>query len=97
VLSTAAFDFAGRYGFRFDADFKREKVGDLSTELVRHFWDAFAQNAKANLFIRSEYGSNDHHRAEGMFKAVARSVRMACEPDPRQAVGAGPPSTKGSL
>lgn len=95
VLTTAAFDFAGRYGFRFDAVFAREKVGDLSTELVRHFWDAFAQNAKANLFIRSEYGDNDHHRAEGIFKAVARSVRTACEPDPR--AGTGPPSTKGRL
>lgn len=95
VLTTVAFDFSGRYGFRFDADFKREKIGDLSTELIRHFWDAFAQNAKVNLFIRSEYGGNDHHRAEGMFKAVARSVRMACAPDPRG--GTRPPSTKGRL
>lgn len=95
ALTTAAFDFSGRYGFRFDAGFKRERIGDLSSELIEHFWDAFAQNAKANLFIRSEYGRNDHHKAEGMFKAVARSIRMACEPDPRR--GARIPSTKGRL
>jgi imidazoleglycerol phosphate dehydratase HisB len=95
VLTTAAFDFSGRYGFRFDAGFAREKIGDLSAELIRHFWDAFAQNSRSNLFIRSEYGYNDHHRAESIFKAAARSIRMACEPDPR--AGAGPPSTKGSL
>jgi imidazoleglycerol-phosphate dehydratase len=95
VLTTAAFDFAGRYGFRFDAEFKREKIGDLSSELIEHFWSAFAQNARANLFIKSEYGRNDHHRAEGIFKAVARAVRMACEPDPRRA--GATPSTKGKL
>lgn len=95
VLATAAFDFAGRYGFRFDVGFSREKIGDLSSELIEHFWDAFAQNAKANLFIRTEYGRNDHHKAESVFKAVARSVRMACEADGR--LGARLPSTKGKL
>lgn len=95
VLTTVAFDFSGRYGFRFDADFRREKIGDLSSELIVHFWDAFAQNARANLFIRSEYGRNDHHRSEAIFKAVARSIRMACELDPRR--GMEIPSTKGRL
>lgn len=95
VLTTAAFDFSGRYGFRFDAAFKRDRIGDLSSELIEHFWDAFAQNARANLFIRSEYGRNDHHRSEGIFKAVARSIRTACEPDPRR--GTEIPSTKGRL
>lgn len=95
VLATAAFDFAGRYGFRFDAAFKREKIGDLSSELIEHFWDAFAQNARANLFIKAEYGHNDHHAAEAIFKAVARAICMACEPDPRRAGAL--PSTKGRL
>jgi imidazoleglycerol-phosphate dehydratase len=95
ALSTVAFDFAGRYGFRFDAGFKREKIGDLSSELVGHFWDAFAQNAKANLFVKSEYGRNDHHVAEGIFKATAKAIRMACEFDGR--LGGQLPSTKGRL
>jgi imidazoleglycerol-phosphate dehydratase len=95
ALATAAFDFGGRYGFRFDAEFKRETIGDLSSELLEHFWDAFAQNAKANLFIKSEYGRNDHHVAEGIFKATAKAVRMACEPDKR--LGNQLPSTKGRL
>ena len=95
ALATAAFDFGGRYGFRFDAEFKREKIGDLSSELLEHFWDAFAQNAKANLFVKSEYGRNDHHIAEGIFKATAKSIRMACEFDER--LGGQLPSTKGKL
>ena len=95
TLSTVAFDFAGRYGFRFDAEFKREKIGDLSSELLEHFWDAFAQNAKANLFIKSEYGRNDHHKAEGIFKAAAKAIRAACELDRRLAGRL--PTTKGRL
>lgn len=95
ALSTVAFDFGGRYGFRFDAAFKREKIGDLSSELIEHFWDAFAQNSRANLFVKSEYGRNDHHIAEGIFKAAARSIRMACEIDSRR--GKALPSTKGRL
>ena len=95
ALATVAVDFAGRYSFRFECDFKREKIGDLSTELVEHFWDAFAQNAKANLFIKVEYGENEHHKVEAIFKAAARAIRMACGIDP----GAMDqiPSTKGEL
>ncbi len=95
VLTTVAIDFAGRYSYRFDCDFKREKVGDLPTELVSHFWDSFAQNAKVNLFIKVEYGENDHHKIEAIFKAVARAIRMACELDKRAINQI--PSTKGKL
>lgn len=95
ALATVAIDFSGRYAFGYRADFAREKVGDLSTELVRHFWDAFAQNAKVNLFIKSEYGLNDHHIAEGVFKAVTKAIRIACNIDER--LGDQLPSTKGSL
>jgi len=93
--ATVACDFSGRYSFRFDAEFKREKINDLSTELLEHFWDAFAQNAKLNLFIKSEFGRNDHHIAEGIFKATARAMKMACERDDR--LGGQLPSTKGKL
>jgi len=94
-LATVAIDFAGRYSFRFECNFKREKVGDLSTELIKHFWDAFAQNAKANLFIKVEYGENEHHKIEAIFKAVSRAIRMACELDQRAINQI--PSTKGKL
>lgn len=95
ALATVAIDFAGRYSFTFQCEFEREKVGGLSTELVFDFWDAFAQNAKANLFIRVENGRNDHHKIEAIFKAVARAVRMACTLDERSALTV--PSTKGAL
>lgn len=81
ALATVAIDFAGRYSFRFDCEFRRKMVGDLPTELVSHFWDAFTQNAKVNLFIKVEYGQNTHHKIEAIFKAVARAIRMAAEFD----------------
>lgn len=83
ALITVAVDFAGRYSFQFDCLFAREKVGDLSTELVPHFWDAFAQNAKINLYIKAERGFNEHHKIEGIFKATAHAISMACQIDPR--------------
>ncbi len=95
ALATVVIDFAGRYSFRFDCDFKREKVGDLSTELIKHFWDAFAQNAKVNLYIKVENGENEHHKIEAIFKATARTIRMACEIDERAKNII--PSTKGIL
>lgn len=95
ALATVAIDFAGRYSFRFECPFVREKVGDLSTELVKHFWDAFAQNSKVNLFIKVEYGENEHHKIEVIFKAVARAIRMATELDKRAINQI--PSTKGKL
>lgn len=95
ALATVAIDFAGRYSFRFDCPFIKEKVGDLSTELIKHFWDVFAQNANVNLFIKVEYGENEHHKIEAIFKATARSIRMACEIDERMKDQV--PSTKGRL
>ncbi len=95
ALATVAIDFAGRYSFRFECPFVREKVGDLSTELVKHFWDAFAQNAKVNLYIKVENGENEHHKIEAIFKATARAIRLACDIDPR--MKGQIPSTKGKL
>lgn len=95
ALATAAIDFAGRYAFTFKCSFKREKVGDLPTELVYDFWDALAQNAKANLFVKVENGRNDHHQIEAIFKATARAIRMACTIDPKSSSKI--PSTKGVL
>ncbi|MBI2593403.1 imidazoleglycerol-phosphate dehydratase [Candidatus Daviesbacteria bacterium] len=95
ALATVAIDFAGRYSFRFDCQFINPKVGDLNTDLIWHFWDAFAQNAKVNLYIKVENGRNDHHIAEAMFKAVARAIRMAIQIGPRAKNQI--PSTKGRL
>ena len=95
VLATAVVDFSGRISFKFDCPFNREKVGDLSTELVYDFWDAFVQNAKINLYIKVENGKNDHHKIEAIFKACARAMRMACETDER--IKNIIPSTKGVL
>ncbi|MDP1722484.1 MAG: imidazoleglycerol-phosphate dehydratase HisB [Candidatus Gottesmanbacteria bacterium] len=95
AVATVAVDFAGRYAFTLDCPFSREKVGDLPTELVYDFWDAFAQNAKVNLFIKVENGRNDHHKIEGVFKATARAIRMACGWDERAINQL--PSTKGTL
>jgi imidazoleglycerol phosphate dehydratase HisB len=95
VLATVAIDFAGRNSFTFQCEFSRERVGDLSTELIYDFWDAFAQNAKANIFIKIENGRNDHHKIEAIFKAMARAIRMACEFDKRSLLEV--PSTKGVL
>ncbi|PIQ73397.1 imidazoleglycerol-phosphate dehydratase [Candidatus Roizmanbacteria bacterium CG11_big_fil_rev_8_21_14_0_20_36_8] len=94
-LATVAVDFAGRYTFNLQCDFVRENVGDLSTELVYDFWDAFAQNAKANIYIKVENGRNDHHKIEAIFKAMARACRIACEVDERSKLEF--PSTKGVL
>ena len=95
ALATAAIDFAGRYSFHFECPFIREKVGDLSTELIKHFWDAFAQSAKVNLYIKVENGENEHHKIEAIFKATACAIRMACEIDER--IRNEIPSTKGKL
>lgn len=95
ALATIAVDFAGRYSFQFNCPFIREKVGDLSTELISHFWDAFTQNAKINLHIRVENGMNEHHKIEGIFKAAARAIRTACEIDTRAKNEIS--STKGKL
>lgn len=95
ALATVAVDFAGRYAFRFECPFTREKVGDLSTELIKHFWDSFAQNAKINLYIKVENGQSDHHKIEAIFKTTARAIRIATEYDER--IKGQVPSTKGKL
>lgn len=95
ALATVAVDFSGRYSYQFDCQFAREKVGDLSTELIYDFWNAFAQNAKVNLHIQVENGRNDHHKIEAIFKATARTIRMACGIDKRYVNQI--PSTKGKL
>ncbi len=94
TLCTAVVDLGGRAYFVFQADFPTHKIGEFDAELVGDFWHAFATNALCNLHIAVPYGRNSHHIAEAIFKATARALRMAVEPDPRLP---GVPSTKGRL
>jgi imidazoleglycerol-phosphate dehydratase len=95
ALAEAAVDISGRPFLAWQAKFAQPKVGDMDTELFEEFFRAFAMNALATLHITRKAGRNAHHVAEACFKAVARALRMASEPDPR--AGGAIPSTKGSL
>jgi len=79
-LSQVALDFGGRSWLVWDVDFKREKIGDVPTEMFFHFFKSFSDAAKMNLNIKAD-GVNEHHKIEGIFKAVARSIRMAIRRD----------------
>ena len=91
TLASAALDFGGRPYLVFAGSFKRERVGDLPTELVEHFFRSVCDAAALNLNLRVE-GDNDHHKVEACFKAFARALRMAVRRE-----GAELPSTKGTL
>lgn len=95
TLTSAAIDVSGRPFLVWNVDFPGQKIGTFDTELVREFFQAFAQNAGITLHINNAYGANNHHIAETCFKAVARALRQAVEIDPRQLGRV--PSTKGTL
>ncbi|MGI6855577.1 imidazoleglycerol-phosphate dehydratase HisB [Mesorhizobium sp. 1B3] len=95
TLTRAAVDVSGRPFLVWHVAFSSPKVGTFDTELVREFFQALAQNAGITLHVLNHYGANNHHIAETCFKAVARSLRIALEPDPRQPGAI--PSTKGTL
>ena len=92
-LAQVAIDFGGRNWLVWDADFKREKVGDMPTEMFQHFFKSFTDGAKANLNIKAD-GTNEHHKIEAIFKAFAKSIKMAVQRDVEKMVL---PSTKGVL
>jgi imidazoleglycerol-phosphate dehydratase/histidinol-phosphatase len=91
-LAQAAIDFGGRPWLVWDADFKRERVGDMPTEMFYHFFKSFSDSAKCNLNIRAE-GENEHHKIEAIFKAFARAIKMAV----KRGETTGIPSTKGVI
>lgn len=95
TLTSAALDVSGRPFLVWNVDFSAPKIGTFDTELVREFFQAFAFNAGITLHVNNRYGVNNHHIAETVFKAVARTLRMAIEIDPRQKDAI--PSTKGTL
>lgn len=92
-LAQAAIDFGGRNWIVWEADFKREMVGDMPTEMFYHFFKSFSDASKCNLNIKAE-GDNEHHKIEAIFKAFAKAIKMAIKRDAEKLVL---PSTKGVL
>lgn len=92
-LCSVALDFGGRPWLVWDADFRRERVGDMPTEMFLHFFKSLSDSARMNLNIKAE-GANEHHKIEGIFKALARSLKMAVR---RDIYHYELPSTKGML
>lgn len=92
-LAQAAIDFGGRNWLVWDATFKREKIGEMPTEMFYHFFKSFSDGAKANLNIKAE-GENEHHKIEAIFKVFAKAIKMAVKRNPYRMQL---PSTKGVL
>ncbi|WP_185218821.1 imidazoleglycerol-phosphate dehydratase HisB, partial [Sphingobacterium mizutaii] len=92
-LAQVAIDFGGRNWLVWEADFKREKIGEMPTEMFYHFFKSFTDGAKANLNIKAE-GQNEHHKIEAIFKAFAKAIKSAVKRDPEKMIL---PSTKGLL
>jgi imidazoleglycerol-phosphate dehydratase len=95
ALSRVVIDFSGRPGLQYHVQFKRALIGEFDVDLVHEFFQGFANHAQVTLHIDNLRGDNAHHQCETMFKAFARALRMALEPDPRSAGAV--PSTKGML
>ena len=92
-LCQTAMDLGGRPWLVWEAEFRREKIGDMPTEMFMHFFKSLSDNARMNLNIKAE-GQNEHHKIEGIFKALARSLKMAVR---RDVYHYDLPSTKGTL
>jgi imidazoleglycerol-phosphate dehydratase len=95
ALALVAVDFGGRGYFVFDGHFSTERVGQVGTSLIPHFLESMAHEGRLNLHVRLLAGQDDHHRAEAIFKALARALDMATQRDARLAGQV--PSTKGTL
>ena len=95
ALSRAVVDFSGRPGLEFHVKFTRARVGEFDVDLTHEFFQGLANHAQVTVHIDNLRGDNSHHQCETVFKAFARALRMALEPDPRAAGVV--PSTKGAL
>jgi imidazoleglycerol-phosphate dehydratase len=94
TLALVAVDLGGRPYSVFEADFATSKLGQLGTDLLFHLFESLAIHGRMNLHAKVLYGRNDHHKAEALFKALARALDAATQIDPRRA---DVPSTKGTL
>ncbi len=90
-LAQVAIDFGGRPWLVWEAEFKREKIGEMPTEMFYHFFKSFTDSSKSNLNIKAE-GTNEHHKIESIFKAFAKAIKMAVKREGNQL-----PTTKGTL
>jgi len=95
ALAVVAVDFGGRPYLQYDAAFSRRFCGDLDSDLLHDFFQAFSSQAKANVVVRMPYGRSDHHKMEAVFKALGKALRMACSKDRREIEDI--PSTKGVI
>ncbi|MCY4266674.1 MAG: imidazoleglycerol-phosphate dehydratase HisB, partial [Flavobacteriaceae bacterium] len=93
ALAQVAIDFGGRSWLEWDVAFKREKIGQMPTEMFKHFFKSFCDGAKANLNIKAS-GENEHHKIEAIYKAFAKSIKMAIN---RDLDSTEIPTTKGTL
>lgn len=94
TLALVAIDLSGRPYCVMQAEWGSAPVGGIPTSLFPHFFESFAVNSRCNLHAHILYGRDDHHKAEALFKAFARALDIATQPDPRRG---GIPSTKGTL
>ena len=95
ALSRAVVDLSGRPGLEYNVKFTRARVGEFDVDLTHEFFQGLVNHAQATVHVDNLRGDNAHHQCETIFKAFARALRMAVEPDPRAAGTI--PSTKGSL
>ena len=95
ALSVVAVDISGRAFLNFDCKFKKVKIGDLESGLIKEFFWGFVRHLEATLHIRVLYGEDDHHKAESIFKAFAKALRVACSKEKR--ILKELPSTKGLI
>jgi imidazoleglycerol-phosphate dehydratase len=95
TLAVAAIDLGGRAACAVDTKVRTRIVGDLQSELVTDFFEAFARGVRANVHVKILYGRSNHHKVEAIFKAFARALRVACSRDKQ--LGRMLPSTKGLL
>jgi len=95
ALSVVSLDISGRAFLNFDCKFKRQKIGDLDSDLIKEFFWGFVRHLEATLHIRALCGENEHHKAESIFKAFGKAMKIACSKDKR--ILKELPSTKGLL
>lgn len=95
TLTRVALDISGRPWLVWNTEFSQKRLGEMDTEMFKHWFHSFAQAAGITLHIETLYGENNHHIAESAFKGLARALRQAVEIDPRKADAI--PSTKGTL
>lgn len=95
ALSVAAVDISGRDYLNFDCHFEKEKIGDLDSDLIKEFFWGFVRHLGASIHTRVLYGDNEHHKAESIFKAFGKAMKMACSKDKK--ILKELPSTKGVI